>query len=125
MHDLRRIRHAFLQQVCAAFGTALEEREGIRGIDVLREHHDADRRMRVTKCERRANALVGAGRRHANVGDDDVGLFAFGGFHEVVVRPARATDREIVLMLEQRDHAFSHQQVVLGHHHPKRHGRGQ
>ncbi len=72
----------------------------------------------LAQRERGADALVGTGGWHPDVGDDDIGMLALDGLHELVVGAARAADRQAGLVLEQRDDALANQQVVLGNHHP-------
>src|SRR5262245_10007282 len=77
--------------------------------------------MSVAQRERGPDALVGAGRGHTDVGDDDVGPLLLDGGEQLVIGAARAADRELGLVLEQRDDALANQQVVLGDDHPERH----
>ncbi len=120
-HDLRRVRDALLQEVRAPLGPALEERERIGRIDVLGQHDDADAGLGIAQRERGADALVGTGGRHPDIGDDDVGVLALDRLHELVVGAARSAYRQTGLVLEQRDDALANQQIVLGNHHPQRH----
>ena len=53
------------------------------------------------------DALVGAGWRHANVGDDDVGGEFVDEVEEFFVRAGDARHREVVLGLEQPDDRFA------------------
>ena len=72
--------------------------------------------MRVAQRERGANPLVGSRRRHADVGDHDVGELPVDERDELVVRSAGADDFEPVLVLEQLDDALAYEEVVLGDH---------
>ena len=69
------------------------------------------------------DALVGAGRRHPDVGEHDVGLVLVDGGEQ----PGQVVDGrdhvDVVLVLEHAQDALAHDQHVLGDHHPQRHRR--
>ena len=75
---------ALLQQVGAAASSALKQAQGVRGLDVLAEHHDADRGVRFTEVRSDADSLLGAGWRHPNVGHDHVRLRGVNGCPELI-----------------------------------------
>ena len=72
--DLVGVGDPLLQQVAAPVGAFVEQRERVGGLGVLAEHDDADFRMRLPQRAGGPDALVGSGRRHADVGEHDVGL---------------------------------------------------
>src|SRR6185312_15995741 len=68
-----------------------------------------------------AYPLVGAGGRHPNVGDDDVGVFGVDHSEQPVEVATGTHEVEVVLELEQAAHSLTHDDVVLGQHEPNRH----
>jgi hypothetical protein len=67
------VAQAILEQVGAAIGAAIQQREAIARIGVLAHHHDADLGVRLTQPVGEGDPLVVAGRRHADVRHHDVG----------------------------------------------------
>src|SRR5438067_10955710 len=78
--------------------------------------------MRDAQAIRRANPFVGAGRRHANISDDDVRPLSLHGGEQRVEVAARRGQLHILLRFEQAAHAFADQKIVFGEHDPNRHG---
>ena len=113
---------AFFQEVGAPFAATLEQRQRVAGLRVLAEDDDADVRMRPPELFRCADPLVDAGRRHADVGDDDVGPFGLHGLKQFVEVAAGGHDLEVGLRLEQAPHPLAHEVVVVGEHDSQRHG---
>ena len=68
-----------------------------------------------------ADALVGAGRRHADVGQHHVGLAAFDGGEQFGKVDAQLGDLDVVVCAEQLDDALADEQGVFGHHEPDHH----
>ena len=62
-----------LEQVGASVGPVLEQGEGVAGRGELAEHDHTGGRVALAESGGGADAFVGAGRRHADVGHDDVG----------------------------------------------------
>jgi len=121
--ELLDVVDALLQQVRAPLAPALEERQRVARVGVLAQHDDADPRMRLAQDVGCADALVGPGRRHPDVGDDDVGLLVLDGGEQRVEVLARRDDLDLRLRVEQAAHPFAHEVVVVGEHHAKRHRR--
>ena len=69
------------------------------------------------------DAFVGAGGRHADVGDHHVGPLLLGDAQQPVVVGAHTHHVEIGLRLDELAHALADEVVVLGQHHSDRHGR--
>ena len=67
--------------------------------------------------------LVGARRRHADVGEHDVGPVALDGLEQFGEVGAGGDDLDAVLDLQEADDAFAHQQRVFGHDYPDGHRR--
>ena len=72
-HQLATVVYALLQQVAAAIGATLEQRQDVRGVGELAEDDHSGRRARLTQLVRDSDALVGVGRRHPDVRQNDVG----------------------------------------------------
>ena len=72
--------------------------------------------MLLAQRVRGAHALVGAGRRHPDVGEHDVGELGVDGRQQLVEVAARADDLEVRLRLEQADDALADEVAVLGDH---------
>jgi hypothetical protein len=121
-HELVDIGDALLQQVGAPFGSAIEQLERVAGFDVLAEHHHAELRVRVAELRRRAHAFVGSGRRHADVGEHDVGGVGLDRGDETVEVLARARDLDVGIGVEQARDGLTIEVVVLGDEHPDGHG---
>ncbi len=77
--ELLAVRDAFLEEVSATLGAGGEERKRVRGLEIVAQHHDTRIGVTLTQLLCRSHTFVGARRRHANVGQDDVGLM---GRHE-------------------------------------------
>ena len=79
--------------------------------------------MLLAQLLRGPHPFVGAGRRHADVGDDDVGVLAFDRCDEVVEVFAGAHDLDLRGRVEEPHDGLSDEIVVLGYHDPDRHAR--
>jgi hypothetical protein len=66
------VRDAVLEQVPDPLGAALQQRDRVPGLDVLREHQDAHAWMLGADPLRGEQALARVGRRHPDVGHHDV-----------------------------------------------------
>lgn len=118
-HGVREVgdrRHPVLQQVAdAALVAEVEQMGGVGLLQVLAE--DEDRQVRVVAAERDggAQAVVTLARRHADVGEDEVGTVLAGRREERV----RVPHRRAHLVAEAGQHAHQalpHQRRVLGDH---------
>ncbi len=121
VHDLGGVGDAFLQEVAAPVGALFEERDRVRGFGVLTQHDDADLGLRLPQLERGPDALVGSRRRHADVGQHDVGPVGGRGREQLVVGAARTDHFHLGARVEQLHDAFAHEQVVLGDQDPQHH----
>src|SRR5680860_627771 len=101
----------------------VEQREGVAGLGVLAEDHHPDLRMRRAQLLGGAYALIGAGRRHADVGEHHVGDVGFDGAQEGAVVPADRDEVEPRLIPQQSRHPLAHEVAVLREDDPDRHGR--
>ena len=72
--QLLTVGDAFFEEVPASLGTIGEQSERVRGLEVVTQDDDADVRVRLLQLSSGPDTLVGAGRRHADVGEDDVGF---------------------------------------------------
>ena len=77
--------------------------------------------MRLPELLGRLDALVEPVRRHADVGDHDVGLLRVDGREQRVEVAARGDDLELRLGLEQPPNSLADEVVVVGEHDPDRH----
>jgi hypothetical protein len=108
------LAHALLEQVGTAGAAGREELGGVRGLGVLRQHHDAGARARVAEGGGRLDALVVVARRHAYVGDDHVGAVLLDGGQQLRQVGAERDDLEVGLAVEQPADALPHEERVLG-----------
>jgi hypothetical protein len=92
----------------------LEQREGVVGVVVLAEDDDAHVGVGLAEAVGGADALVGAGGGHADVGEDDVGVVLVDGGVEGVEVGAGGDDAEVVLGFEEAADAFADEVVVFG-----------
>ena len=77
--------------------------------------------MRLAQARRGLDALVDAVRRHADVGDDDVGPLGVDGREQRVEIAADGDDLDLRLGLEQAAYTLADEVVVVGEHDPDRH----
>ena len=95
-------------------GAVLEKGERVLGVGVLAEHHHARIRMLLTQMLGGPDALVGVGGRHADVGEDDVGLLLVDGLQEGVEVLAHGDQVDLRLGLDELPDSLAHEVVVLG-----------
>jgi hypothetical protein len=107
---------AVLEQVADALGALGQQLHGVLGLGVLREHDDADARVGLADAARGAHALVGVGRRHANVDDGDVGLDRGDVVHEIDGVLGLGDDLEARVREHARD-ALAHESRIVGDNH--------
>ncbi len=118
--ELGHVGDPVLEQVADAGGAALQQLGRVPGLDVLGEHQHAGPGMPAAELEGGAQALVGVGRRHADVHHGDVGtVLGHGGEQGVAVGHGGA--HLVAAVLEEPDQPLAHQGGVLGDHDP--HGR--
>ena len=77
--------------------------------------------MADAQCAGSPDALVGAGRWHADVGDDDVGLGFLDKGQELVIVGGRADQLEAGRGRDEPCQAIEQQDVVLGDRDTNRH----
>ncbi len=111
-----------LQQVGPPLGPFVEELERVAGLHVLAEDHDADAGVRGPDRLGGADALVGAGRRHPDVGHDDVGLVLGHEGEERIEVFAGADHLDVVVGVEEPGDRLADQIVVFGDDDTDRHG---
>ena len=70
--------------------------------------------MFLAQLVRGADALVRAGRRHADVGEHDIGLGLGDRREQPVEVLGHAGNLEVVLRVEETNHALAHQVAVFG-----------
>src|SRR3954454_24875312 len=103
--------HAVLEQV--AEPALRDQRHGVLGLEVLGEQQDADLRSLLADPPRRARALVGERRRHADVDDRDVGGVLLDGPEQRVAVP-HVGDDLLAGVREQPGEARPQEDLVLG-----------
>ena len=113
-------RDPVLQQVRAPGRTALEETQRVLGLGVLAEHDDADQRVSLARPGRESDALVRSERRHADVGDDDVGYGLFGGLLERREGIAVRDRLDVRLGVDELAQALADEVVILADDDPDR-----
>ena len=77
--------------------------------------------MRLAKAHRRLDSFVDSVRRHADIGDDDVGALGLDRREERFEVTADGCDLEIGLRLEQTPDALADEVVILGEDEANRH----
>ena len=107
------------EQVADALGARLQKGHRVRRLDVLREKEDADTGVGHADLLRRAEPLVGVGRRHPDVHDGDVGLVHRDVAKQIVGGAGLRDDVEPGL-LEQPRHALPEEHRVVGEDDPAR-----
>src|SRR5829696_1518027 len=122
-HELGSVVHALLEQIGATVRATLEQRERVERIGELAEHDDADRRVGVAELGGEPDPLVGARRRHADVGEHHIGPLVLAGLAQRLEVAHRGDDLDRWVDSQQLVHAFAHDQAVLAEGYPDRHGR--
>ena len=122
--ELLDVGDALLEQVPAPRAAAGDEREGALGIRVLREDDDPEVGVGPPEALGRADALVGVGRRHPDVGEDDVGRARLDGVEQLTEVPRLDHLPDGRVLGQQGDEALPEQHAVLGEDDPHPgHGR--
>ena len=116
--QLARIVHALLEQIRAATGAGLEQGEHVVRIGELAQHDHADLRMLRSKLAGDLDSLVGAGRRHPDVGEHDVGFLLLDRSYQRVAIGAAARDLDALGAREDLLQCLTHQIRVVGNHDP-------
>jgi hypothetical protein len=80
--QLSTVADALLEQIRAALGSGLQQRQSVRGLRVVAQHDHAHVGVLVAQQGRQADALIGARGRHPDVGHHDVGALALDGLQE-------------------------------------------
>src|SRR5688572_869996 len=117
----RGVRDALLEEVADARGAVAEQPQRVALVDELGEHHDPGAGQLGADPQRRADAVVGVGRRHPDVGHGDVGP-VLAGLLEELVGVARLPHHGEPSALEDAHDAGAHQERVLRHDHAERRG---
>ena len=117
------VGHPFLQQVGPPGRPGLEQRQRVGRLDVLAQHDDADPGMGHPQLGCDADTFVGAGGRHADVGDDHVGDVVGDGSPALSQIPARCDQRQVRLGPDEGGQALADQVVIVGEHDPDGHRR--
>ena len=112
--ELVQVGQPFLQEIGATLGAVLEEGQRIGGVGVLAEQDHAGRRPDLAEAVGRPDALVGAGGRHADIGEEDLRLGAGDGDQQRVVVLADSHQVDRRLALEQPPHPLADKIAVLG-----------
>ena len=113
VHEPLDVGDAVLEQVADALGAVREQLERVPLLDVLRQHEHAGLRLPLADRGGGAQALVGVGRRHADVDDGDVGLVRR-DLAQQVLGVARLADDLDAGLLEQPRDALAQQHRVVG-----------
>src|SRR5215217_2705756 len=115
--ELVHVRYAVLEQIADAFGALGEKLHRVRRLYVLREDEHAAGGVLLADLLGGAEALVGMGRRHADVHDGHVRGVAADLEHELVRVPGLADDLEPGLVEDARD-ALAKENGVLCQDYP-------
>src|SRR4051812_46701135 len=108
-------RHAVLEQVPEAMRRLGEDLGRHADLDVLGEQHDAHARMTAADLVRGLDALVGLGRRHADVDDGQIGLVEVDRREQLIAGRRLGDDVDSLAAHEGHD-ALSQQRAVVGDH---------
>ena len=106
-----------LQQVGVARGAFREQGDGVVGIVVLAEDHDARARMALADPLAGVDALALEARRHADVAHHHVGSEALGTLDQAVVVVGDTHHLEVALACQHRSHALADEDAVVGEEH--------
>ena len=109
----RAVGDALLEDVGPAGARHLEESARVGELRVLAEHDDADLGMRAAELGGEPDSLVRPGRRHPDVGHDDVRPRLLDRLVERVVVGAGADDLGPAGILERADDPLSHEIRVV------------
>ena len=109
-----------LQQVAVAGRALGQQRDGVLRVVVLREDHDAGAGMALAHLLGRVDALAVEGRRHPDVGDEDLGLQRGGTLDDLVVVRGHPDDLEVRVPLDQGADTLADDEVVVGQEHRDR-----
>ena len=113
--ELADLEYAVFEQVAeAAEG---DERDCVGRFDVLGEDEHAQLWMRLLRLPRGARTLVGEGRWHPDVQDDEVGI-VIGDRERQRVGISEGGDDLVSGVLEQSPEPLAKQHLVLGDHDP-------
>jgi hypothetical protein len=112
--------HPVLQQVADAFAAGRKQFGRVDLLDVLREHQHGQAGLHPARLDRRAEALVGEGRRKAYVDHRDIDLVRRDRPRELVRVGGDRGDLEAGVVQQQAE-PLGEDRVVLEDHHP--HGR--
>ena len=121
--ELLEVGNALLEQVGTARSALLQEGDGIGRVVVLAEQDHAGSRAGLPQVLCRPDALVRARGRHADIGQDDIGLGGGDRREQGVIVLADGHQLEVRRGLEEPPDALPDEIVVLGEDHPNGHGR--
>ena len=120
VRQLVHVEYAVLEQVPDPLLIAVEEPERILGLDVLREHEEADVFEARPDLRGGPQALVGERRRKTDVDEDGIGLLALDDV-EQLARGLGLPDELEPRAAEEAPQALADEQRVLGDGEPQRH----
>ncbi len=120
--EFARIGDPFLQEIGPAARACFEQSQRVLRFDVLTEDDHADLRVGVTDDVGCPDPFVGLGRRHADVGDHDIGEMLVNCRQQLVVVGTAGHDVQVVVERQDRTDALSHEEAVFGDHHSQCHG---
>jgi hypothetical protein len=120
-YELPEVVDPFLQEIGATSGAAFEQGDGIGRFAVLAQHDDADLRMRRPKPIGSLDPLIDPGRRHADVGEHDIGLLVLDRGQQRLEIAAGGHDLDLGVGCEQAPHPLANEIVVVGEHDSDRH----
>src|SRR4051794_32898229 len=103
-----------LQEIRPACSAELEELDRVVRIDVLADDDDADVGRLVTEERCSADSFVRVRRRHADVGDDDIGPFTLDGLHERRVVGAVLDYLDLAFLVEDLPDSLPYEVAVFG-----------
>ena len=119
--ELGAVVHALLEQVRAAVRARLEQRERVDRLGVLAEHDDAHVGVALPQERRDPDALVAHRRRHADVGQHDVGRLGLDRLEQRRKVRVRADNLDLRLAGEHLLDALPDEKAVVRDDDPDRH----
>ncbi|MNW58782.1 hypothetical protein D3C74_366650 [compost metagenome] len=122
VEELAHVRDPVLEEVAHAFRAACEQVAHEARLDVLREQQHPEPGRGLPQGQGRAQPLVGEGRGHADVDDDDVGQLAQDreppDLRDQRVPVPDRRDHLVAAAREQRDEPVAQDDGVLGDDEP-------
>jgi hypothetical protein len=121
VRQLAAVPEPVLDEIASPLGPPLEELHRVLSVRDLAEHEHGHVGEGAAKLRRDPDALVGAGRRHAYVGEHDIRLLLLHRIPERLGVAALAHDLDVILLGEDARDALPGQIAVVCDQNPDRH----